>query len=331
MPTFLEMVNNLFLNLRDDQITSFGDTDRTLAAKKLINEAAREVVNGHEWSFNLREDKVAYFPAAITGTTASVIKNSTIGTLNDATTSSVLYGRDRRTKLMFTDDTEHPNTSYPVADLSVDANQTFTLVDAYRGVTHTSGGFIFYIHELALPADVFQVVSVRNEEGPIQVEFVEKGTQFDAVVPRVTDSLQDRPYKVYVGGTLRTTSIAGTGTAYRTGMMVWPIPSDDVVLKYSYVRRADTLSDEDDELIGVPDEITDIIEWVAFQKALMGNMEDDPRRGNTLFKENEYRIKKAQSRDRPAMMRRKCMMPFVSRGLGRYAYRRWETTEVSGP
>ena len=74
MPTFLEMVNNLFLKLRDERVSSFGDTDRVLAAKMLINESAREVIEGYEWSFSIRDDGMLYFPPKISGTTASTQK-----------------------------------------------------------------------------------------------------------------------------------------------------------------------------------------------------------------------------------------------------------------
>jgi hypothetical protein len=326
------MVNNLFLNLRDDQVTSFGDTDRVLAAKKLINEATREVVDGHRWSFTVRDDALLYFPPTLTDTDAVVFNDSTTGLLAIVPPPSMSpYTGSYRSKLMVTSDSSVGNTSYPISDIETAAYLPFTLKDKYQGALDAAADFTLYAHEMVLPTSVKQVLSVRNEEEPVRIEPVEKHIEFDTLVPRVTDTFHDRPYVVYVGGTLETTSLNSVGKVYQMGVMVWPPPDSGLTLKYSYVRRADTLSDETDVLQGVPDDIVDIIEWVAFQKALMGNMEDDPKRGTTLLTQNEYRIKQAQARDRPAVLRRRYMLPFGSgRSVG-HPNARWETREISAP
>jgi hypothetical protein len=63
------------------------------------------------------------------------------------------------------------------------------------------------------------------------------------------------------------------------------------------------MEDETDTLDGVPDDTARFITAVAFQKALMGNIENDLEQGTILGAENGLRLQRMKIQDRPSSLR----------------------------
>jgi hypothetical protein len=328
--TFLDMVNGVLQKLREQEIASFTNGNLEEVVKGLLNESMHEILEDYSWSFLIREDAQAFFPARYIGTTLDVTNGISSGAFNDATTTSADWRERRRSKLIVTEDTTFPNHSYVISAISADVTQPVTLESIYRGDTIVGADFTLYSHEMALPETVRQVLSVRNENEPMRLVFVEKQISFDTLVPRVTDQFRDRPDVVYVGGIMQST-VQGTDAAnFGTGLMVWPPPSSDIVLKYSYVYRYEDMATETDVLLGVPKSVVRMIEWTAFQKSLMGNVEDDAARGRALRIENDLRISRLRAQDRPQTHHRLIPRAYGDRVHGP-VNPRWETQEVPTP
>jgi hypothetical protein len=333
---FLAMTNQVRRRLREETLTSFGTGELTVVVKDLVNEAAREVLDSHEWSFMIREDGVAYFPGLHEATDGLTLgQYDTSGIANDADLLDSTFARKwttpNRSRLVATSSTVVPDQSYAIKAIGRTPHLgLFDLEDRYFGSDITNGPFTVYTNEMALPADVKQVLSVRNEDEPVRLEEVEKYIQFDTVVPRPLDHTSSKPDVVYVGGTVKGTySVQGYDLGLRSsGLMVWPVPSATVMLKYSYVSRPNTLSDETDELYFVPEEVEDLICWRAFEKALDSNIEDDPDRALRVRRNNEARTLRLLEADEVGRSRRRVLAPFRSAGWGPGPYSRWASTPV---
>ena len=72
--------------------------------------------------------------------------------------------------------------------------------------------------------------------------------------------------------------------------MVWPIPSADVHLEYSYRVQHSDLSTATGAWSGVPDNILRAIEWKAFQLALLSGIQPDPEGARAALGEVERRM-----------------------------------------
>jgi hypothetical protein len=328
------MVNQVRRRLREESLVSFDSGELTVAVKDLINEAAREVLDSHEWSFMIREDGEAFFPGIHTGgNTMRITQYASTGVFFDSGITPDITNKwtsPRRSRMVSTSSTELADQSYPLLSLTSTLNGSFVLQGKYYGSSQVTGGaFKLYANEMALPADVKQVLSVRNEDEPVRLEEVEKYIQFDTIAPRPLDSTSSKPDIVYVGGTVRgTADTAGEVGLLSSGIMVWPVPSSDVLLKFSYVSRPNALDSETDTLSYVPEEVQDLICWRAFEKALDSNIEDDPDRALRVRRNNETRTARLLESDEVGRSRRRVLSPFRASGWGPGPYSRWASTPV---
>jgi hypothetical protein len=303
--------------------------------KALVNDAMHDVVNGNLWSWRIREDGEVYFPPPIESDlsllTDDSIGDGTIAWIYkipdwDWTTWTDRYIVPRRVKLRLPE-ASNSGVSLNAPDLLLPIEEValrwivadpliawLTFEYAYRGNTMSEAGVTgtVYTHEIAFPKTVASVLSVRDESSALRVEFVDRHVRFDDIVPRMDERTAESPFVVYVGGYVRPTSFVryfGPNTVTllepneHMGMMVWPPPSSDLMLKYSYVYRYEEMEDETDTLDGVPDDTARFIAAVAFQKALMGNIENDLEQGTILGAENGLRLQRMKIQDRPSSLR----------------------------
>lgn len=350
--TLLASVNRLRRMLREDTVTATSSSD--LLDQTIIdalNTAADEHLNTFEWSFLLRHDAQVWFPGLREESTGcSPTFNSTTLPLNDgsnswdaadvqnftfkATQEGRLLARVRVTGGAGSgtyDDT--PDSAYPVDELYGTGAFNATLRNPFRGDTASSAaaGFQIFTHEYALPDTVRTVVSVRHQETPIRLEFMDKGESFDRVVPRVTDRTAAQPEVAYVGGLITGTAIGTADNGTGMGLMIWPVPSSDVLIDYSYVYRFAELSTDAATWTGVPLEHTRLIESMAFEKLLDSNVEDDPGRASRIRTRNEMVRRRLLDADVRSPVRR--VTPELGSGTRTTANprRRWSAQTVPSP
>jgi hypothetical protein len=112
--------------------------------------------------------------------------------------------------------------------------------------------------------------------------------------------------------------------------MVWPIPSADLHLEYSYrVQHAD-LSAETDAWDGVPANIIHAIEWLAYQKALDSGIQNDPQAAARAERQVEKRVLRAKLTQSNQPNRRLVPSSFDA-PRGHSSRRRWATQTISAP
>lgn len=331
---FLAMVNQVRRRLREQSLTAFDTGELTTVVKDLVNEASREVLDSHEWSFMLRDDGQAFFPGLIeTDPTLSIAlsKYQSSGSLwNGSFADSNRWTTPRKSTLVVTGSADLPNQTYDLTNISSSVGIPFTISNSYYGTSIAAvdgTAFTVYCNQMALPANVKQVLSVRNEEAPVRLEEVEKYIQFDSIVPRPLEGTSSKPDIVYVGSTVRGTSYNGSTPLQSAGIMVWPVPSSDVLLKFSYVARPDEMTTETDFLEYVPDDAEDLICWRAFEKALDSNIEDDPDRALRVRSNNEARTMRLLEADEVGRSRRRVLTPFRNSWMPG-PYSRWATSPI---
>ena len=335
--TLLDSVKAFQRISREEEATAITDTleDQTIVG--LLNDAAQDVLGDQIWSFLKRYDGVAFLPAAFTATaglqfgTGSVTGVLNAGGANSWGLANVgTFTSDVVSRLRATGDTSFPNTSYVIESFGTVASFTVTLKTPYRGAIVTSGPLEIYTSEYVFPATVRQVLSVWNEEEPLRVTFEDRDT-VNREIPRQTDQFSENPEIASVGG-LYTESQSGT-SAVRTalGMWIWPPPDSDVQLQYSYVYRYPVLANETDAWTGVPSEFISLIEWTAFELALLANVEDDSERYQSVRGRNRQKLSGLRQADNKAPNRR--YVPHVIGGGNGNVHpnARWSSRVVPSP
>jgi len=308
----LELVNDLRDLMREERVTTVaGPAPDLLVQIGLINRAARKILARRPWSFLHRSDGVMFFPAAIEVATSSMSNGTDVQFLGPPPPVVTAFTDGSvSAKLLVHDDT-FPQTSYPIRTLDNTFGVSATLTSVYRGPTGNPA-VTLYTNEIALPSTVARVLSIRNEDEPIRFETVDSFDDFDRMFPNHSERFSDRPEVVAVGGNVVPTNLNASEASTSTGIgvYVYPPPDTDVLLRYSYVRRIADLEEDTDELVGVPQEVQDLILSVAFVDALMGNIEDDPVRGRTLYAQNELAYADLVAADRKDVGRRMVPKPF---------------------
>lgn len=182
------------------------------------------------------------------------------------------------TRLRLTDAADFPSISMRVSSASLSGTTlTLTLADAWPGAgdSLTSGEWMLYIGEYILPDTVAKVLSVTHETTPIRLVEVDPHASFDELIPRPSDTLDDNPVMVAVGGTATSTYVSTGSATVGLRVMVYPIPSATGVLHYSYKERLTRLSATTDNLYA-PDEFCDDVVNVAEQKFNMTSRGNEP-------------------------------------------------------
>jgi len=360
----LQMINAVRGKLREERIASISTSDLlTTEIIDLINDAGSEILEGNDWEFDVRHDGRLWYPSSQSGTGAEVTEDTIIEDTSavrlvlsfDADTGEVFddvaaidlagfrcSGNRVRARVIFPGATSFANTSWIISDVDLAiSSMDLTLATPLKmdQTADNSIAWTTYANELVLPTTVKDVLSVRHEDNPIDLVFVDREAQFDKWVPRSTDHFSTTPEVVAVGGTITSTarSDAGVWTGIEAeaavtgpGCMVWPIPSADVHLEYSYrVQHAD-LSTATGAWSGVPQDIIHAIEWKAFQLAQLSGIQNNPEGARESEREVEKRVIRAMGKQSRQPNRRRRRSAFGASGHSN-PRRRWATQTISAP
>ena len=285
--------------------------------KRLINRAARRVLDRRAWSFLHRDDGFLFLPGSLS-TTATLTNGLVGGVLSSSLAAARPFSAGSTAANLLLTDSSFPQTSFRVTDIGEAISvPRVTLKPGWGGSTGVFTATL-YANSAALPSTVARVLSIRNEENwPIRFETVDTFDDFERLVPEDGERFGDTPELVAVGGqvvsTSRSSSSSNVSAQTGIGVRVYPSPSENIYLRYSYVRRVTELAEDTDELQGVPAEVQDHIVNVAFEIALMSNIEDDPRRGERVRVQNEHDYRNLVSADKRDVGRRRIPRPFSGR------------------
>lgn len=333
MATLLSMVNDLRGLLREETVDDIYDTDEyTQTLIPIINKSASYILESRRWSFDKRHDGTIVFNAPIEFDAVGILANATsFSFFGTVLQNNVLVSQP--TRMIVSNDPTSPNTSYRILT-SAPAFGTITvgLGHAFPATAVPSASIKLFANEKRLPATVRHVLSVRHEETPVRLVEVERDLEYDSFLPRDFDAFQPIPDVVYTGGTVTDTYNTDYYESGETGMgmMIWPPPSERVVLHYSYVYRHPKMSAATDTLIGVPDSIISLIVDRSFYYCLTSNVEADKDRAAEVRRQLNTDMGISVLADRPAVNRRRIMRP-VCAGSGVHPNARWSSREVPSP
>ncbi len=353
----LQSLNSVRGKLREEQVGSIAaDSELTTVLIQLINDAGSEILEGDDWPFDVRHDGKAFFPSSQSGTNGTfgigsgiydTLKTALLVYLGDTDSGEVFADKDLAGFSM-TDPvvariiptgTSYPNTSFKIANVEQDVLFfTLTLQNNLHTTPITGAAWTTYANEIMLPSTVKAVTSVSHEEQDVPLEFVGRGIDFDSVVPRQSTSFSSSPEVVFVGSTVTTTGRSGsqwTNISAQTaqtgkGMMIWPIPDDDLQLSYSYRVQHSDLAAATDVWAGVPNDVIHLIEWRAVQMALGSVIQNDEVMARNVERQVEKRRARAQIYLNAQPNRRR-VPPMYGQHAHGNSRRRWASQTVAAP
>jgi hypothetical protein len=325
MATRLELVNDIRALLREDPVPDTTD-ELSTALLRIITKAARKVLS-HNWSFNIRLDGNITFEAPIEPSVPSISAGVSQIIFSGSTTDQATLV-SQVSRFFVSDATTYSNTSYRViSSARSGSNITMAFTPGWLDVDITNPTVKIFSTEQMLPATVKKVLSVRHQERPLRLEFVEKHLDFDAVVPRQFDTFRD-PEVAYVGANLTDTYTTGGDVVTRPGIMIWPPPAAKTSLQYSYTYLHPALTSDTDSYRGVPESVQDLIVDRSFLYCLTSSIKNDPARAKEV--RGDYRLEFAREvqQDVPAFRR---LIPRLSgsRRRIRSPWARWDDQEVT--
>ena len=334
--TLLELVNRTRALLREEPISAIAANDiQTAALVEIVNGAKRRILDDHPWSFLVREDGTVSFPASVTGSVVFYSGGISFDVELDAAAGLVdalaLGGNAWRLQVGAAA-SARPLLTYRIlfAASTGGLRDVFTLqnYDGNAG-TFPTAGWTGFTQEAALPETVSRVLSVRDENRPLQLSFAEQHLDIDAAMPNPLENTGGDIDRVVVGGTITNTAIALPATGMR--IAVYPTSSvfRRIYFRYSYRFRDFSLAA--DTLLGVPNEISELIVRRAFIDCLMSNVQMDAQRGATMYLHLERDLQLALAVDVRDPLRRLIPTPFGERGLRLHPNWRWASRQVPAP
>lgn len=309
MSTALQLVNRIRRKLRmGPDLSAFSSTDElTNVLLDMLNEGKREVLEHREWDFDIRHDGILKCVKERTYTTGtSVVSLTNIG--NTGVDVSATYSGSLRSRVMVTSDATYGDTSFIITNITnTGGNDVYTIGVGWPGSTDGAASLKIFASEYILPSTVRDVLSVRHEEGEIALHFLDKSTELDPALPNPNLDSSDQPEAVYVGSTVRNTTLDGADPSYGLGMMVHPIPSENVVIHYSYRYRHPDLTAATSEIENVPAHVEDLIVDAAVARAQMSGVANDPTLAALNVREVRRRADEAVKMTRPDPGRRRSL------------------------
>lgn len=258
-------------------------TDREgVAFLDMLNSAVTTVLETRTWDFQRRSDGQIITVPSFSGDVATPIagiKTLSFGDYNGS--DETLFG-DFVTRIIILQDPNYGHTSVRVdSGVTVGLTAVTFLEDNWPGTGGTST-WQTITYEYLLPSTVRQVTEVRHQEGDANLLFEASPEDYYRSFPRPQDDLSSRPECVVVGGEITTTATLGSQT-HTSGLalMVWPVPSAEYQLDYSYVYRQARLDSESSELVRVPAAVEDVIVDLAVARVIL-EIEKDVNTGVAL-------------------------------------------------
>jgi hypothetical protein len=279
--TALTAVERVSRRLKLSPVSSFTD-QHAPTLLDFLNESIHEVLETAEWDFLTRHDgelvvvpKVAYDFG--TGLGPFTVNNGSLIVTALGQVDHAQFVGDFRSRLVVTDSASHPRTSFAIASAEhPGASDRYHLETPWPGTSEILRNGFVYVVDYQLPTTVRDVLSVRHEEDEIAIQFVDRTTTFDQLIPSAHLDEQDSPDLVIVGGSVTSTFETASGSATtRLGLMVWPVPTVAYMLSYSYRYLHPDLSAETD-VIDAPNPVVDLLIDKAMAKAYRSAVANDP-------------------------------------------------------
>jgi hypothetical protein len=312
------------------------------------------VLEGGEWSFDVRHDGKAYFPTNQSGTngefgTGSIYDNTDVATLTysgDTDTGEVFEDVDLagfrmgstsiKSRIKPTG-SDFGNTSWGITSVTYGATEFTLALDNSLFFTPISDStWTSYCNEVVLPSTVKEVMSASNRGLDVALRFIDRSVGFDTAVPRPDTVFNSSPEIIYVGSTVTSTSLLGTwpnlsnATATTgTGMMIWPVPSQDIWIDYSYRQQHVDLAAATDLWTNVPDDVLRVIQKLALQNAFSSSIRNDVRMSAKIQQENAVRWARAIAKHDSQPNLRRVPPSFGHRMHHGNIRARWETQLIS--
>lgn len=306
--TYLQMVNRVRRRGRHPDLAAVASDSLGVVVGDLLNESKREVLEGRQWDFDVRHDQPLKVLGVNSYTTGVVFADSTNVTIIGENDAALYGGSEFVAKMVVTEDSTYGQTPFRIVSSLVGANDFYTTDTAWPGTTQSALDISIYANEYVLPATVGDVLGVKFNEADLRVSFVDKLSDLDAVYPRLLDTSSSQPDHVYVGGSSTPTYVTnGTVPSPGTGFWIYPAPSTDYILHYSYRYRHPDLSGDTDTLSGVPEHIVDLIVERTFTKALATKVFNDPKLSKVNDDSSRRRLAEAHTQDRSDPNRRLSM------------------------
>ena len=315
--TYLQMVNRVLRRGRHPDLAAVASARPGVVVGDLLNESKREVLEGRQWDFDVRHDQPLQVVGVNEYTTAAVIATSTVVTIVGASDAALYNGGALVARMVVTEDATYGQTPFTIASSQAGVNDFHTIDVAWPGTTQANMDVSVYANEYVLPSTVGDVLGVKFEQSDVSLSFVDKLSDLDAIYPRLLDTSTSQPNHVYVGGSSTPTfDTGGTAVAPGTGFWIYPAPSEDYILHYSYRYRHPDLSADTDTLVGVPEHIVDMVVERTFTKALATKVFNDPKLAEVNDASNRRRMAEAHSQDRSDPNRRLAMSSHDRRRSG---------------
>jgi len=277
--TALALVNRVRAKRRD--ATSSILTDRVgIAYLEMLNGAMTTVLEQRTWDFQRRHNGELYTVPSFSGST-SILPNP--GNLDvffsDYTGSNATVAGPFVTRLIVLGDPIYGQTAFRLKEaFLVVTTVAGAFENPWAGGNVGLTGWRTVTYEYLLPSTVRQVIEVRSQEQDQPLEFGNDPAEFYRAFPRPQDELSDQPEVVVVGGEIEQTVLSGGLTAFGLAMLIWPVPSAEYVLNYSYVYRHPRLVLATDNLERVPPAVEDLIVDLTVARVII-ELEKDVEHG----------------------------------------------------
>lgn len=247
----------------------------------ILNSAITTVLESRTWDFQKRKATLTTVPP-FTGTNISATAGSNIITFSDYTGTADTVSGQFVVRIIGIGDPTYGNTAMQLDTTSLVVTTVLgVLTDDWQGgSTFTSWKTLTY--EYVLPSTVREVLAVKNIETDEPLIFSNSPEEFEEAFPRPWDELSDQPQVACVGGEMRNTEVLGGGSQdFGLCLRVWPVPSAEYQLDYTYVYRQAKLASSTDNLERVPPAVEDVIVDLAVARVIT-ELEKDIQTGIPL-------------------------------------------------
>ena len=342
MSTALDLVNDVRGWLREERVgalpasTDFTADPASTEILACINHASREILEDHRWPFRARYDGKIRWPAPISSLVVTNLDKATTAMTFTAGTSAAATAFNFDTQdaepalqILLTSDSNFGSTSYRLSAFNYSGGSG-TLVNPWAGTDDPTTGKVFPTEFVLLDTERV-VTSVRHQERPLKLWGLDKDQRMDALYPRPSITFSENPELYYVLSGMQATGDSAIGNT-GLGLGVWPIPSSDVVIDYSYeARTSAALSAATDTITGVPEQVLDLIKLKAYALALATDIQNDPKRALLVERLVEMRIPRVKRSLDMDRNRRRPLNAFGRRGGGYSLVRPWDKQIVDSP
>jgi len=278
--TALQLVNRCLRRLRKNTVadaTTFSSRE-AVDLLEYVNEAKCDVLETRIWDFDRRQDTLNVF-GQITPTTLAVANTGAdaidvLFTAAGGDVATTTMNGNFVTRAVITSDSAFGDTSFRL-DSAAAAGATVACRwnEPWPGTTDGAGTGYLFIAEYLIEkhaetsdtdAKYRQILSVWHQERELQLIQAEKDVSFDGFVQRLHQSIGTDPTTVMVGGRAQATRLDVNATETDGDVMVvWPVPSSDMVLDFTAVYRHPLLAIPEDTLEDVPLPVENVIVSLA--------------------------------------------------------------------